>query len=324
VDVERGLVFVPLGSASYDFYGGDRRGANLYASSLVALDAATGRLRWHQQLVHHDLWDFDPPAQPILVDVPRQEDGSRRTIPAVVQLTKMGLVFVFNRETGAPLFGMEERPVPASDLDGEQASPTQPFPLAPASLSRHVAITESDLTTVTPESRRECEALFAGARSGGIYTPPSQHVTVSVPGTMGGATWSGGAVDPGAARLFVNTNVWKRLPADVREIIRVASISAVTQRNMILARETAEACQDLIKGGTQMHRTPDDILKNFLDEWEKIQSEYAKKDPFYKKVIDSQRKYAELIVPFRMSWYPPYDFAGKYYWKDKIYLKTQQ
>lgn len=125
-------------------------------------------------------------------------------------------------------------------------------------------------------------------------------------------------------QLFVNTNVWKRLPADVREIIRVASISAVTQRNMILARETAEACQELIKGGTQMHRTPDDILKNFLDEWEKIQAEYAKKDPFYKKVIDSQKKYAELIVPFRMSWYPPYDFAGKYYWKDKIYLKTQQ
>ena len=125
-------------------------------------------------------------------------------------------------------------------------------------------------------------------------------------------------------QLFVNSNVWKRLPADVREIIRVASISAVTQRNMILARETAEACQELIKGGTQMHRTPDDILKNFLDEWEKIQGEYAKKDPFYKKVIDSQKKYAELIVPFRMSWYPPYDFAGKYYWKDKIYLKTQQ
>ena len=124
-------------------------------------------------------------------------------------------------------------------------------------------------------------------------------------------------------QLFVNSNVWKRLPADVREIIRVASISAVTQRNMILARETAEACQELIKGGTQMHRTPDDILKNFLDEWEKIQAEYAKKDPFYKKVIDSQKKYAELIVPFRMSWYPPYDFAGKYYWKDKIYLKEK-
>jgi TRAP-type mannitol/chloroaromatic compound transport system substrate-binding protein len=122
-------------------------------------------------------------------------------------------------------------------------------------------------------------------------------------------------------QLMINGNVWKKLAPDVQEMLKVASLYAVTQRNMIFVRETAEACKELIAGGTQMHRTPDEILINFLNEWEKIQAEYAAKDPFYKKVIDSQRKYAELIVPFRLSWYPPYDFAGNYYWKDKVYLK---
>ena len=163
VDEARGLVFLPLGSASYDFYGGDRPGANLYANSLVALDAATGVRRWHQQLVHHDIWDYDLPAQPILVDVTR----AGRTIPAVVQLTKMGLVFVFDRVTGEPVFGIEERAVPQSDVPGEKTWPTQPFPVKPPPLSRIAALTRDELTTVTPESRQQCEAMFDKARSGG-------------------------------------------------------------------------------------------------------------------------------------------------------------
>lgn len=122
-------------------------------------------------------------------------------------------------------------------------------------------------------------------------------------------------------QLMVNGNTWKKLGADVQEMMRVASVYAVTKRNAEFVRETAEACKELIAGGTQMHKTPDEILINFLTEWEKIQAEYAAKDPFYKKVIDSQRKYAELVVPFRLSWYPPYDFAGNFYWKDKVYLK---
>lgn len=202
VDHERGLVFLPIGSPSYDFYGGDRAGQNLYGSALVALDATTGRRVWHQQLVHHDLWDFDPPAQPILADVPR--DGV--TVPIVVQLTKMGFVFVFHRETGEPIFGIEERPVPASEVPGEAAWPTQPFPVKPAPLSRYTALTRDELNTVTPESSVECAALFEQARSVGIFTPPGRDVTLSFPGTMGGATWSGGAVDPGSSYLVVNTN----------------------------------------------------------------------------------------------------------------------
>jgi glucose dehydrogenase/precorrin-6B methylase 2 len=202
VDVDRGLVFLPIGSASYDFYGGDRAGHNLYSSSLVALDAATGKRAWHFQLVHHDLWDFDPPAAPILVDLPV---GGRR-VPAVVQLTKMGIVFAFDRTNGAPLFPIEERRVPSSDVPGETASGTQPFPVRPPPLARHAPLREDELTMVTPESNRECAGMFARVRSGGIYTPPGRELTLWFPGTMGGITWSGGAVDPRSGRLFVNTN----------------------------------------------------------------------------------------------------------------------
>lgn len=202
VDHARGLVYLPIGSASYDFYGGDRAGRNLFANSLVALDAATGARRWHQQLVHHDIWDYDPPAQPILVDIQRLG----RRVPAVVQLTKMGLVFVFDRVTGLPIFGVEERRVPTSDVPGEVTSPTQPFPLAPAPLARQQPLTRDELTRVTPQSRAECERLFDQLVSGGLYTPPGLKPTLLWPGTMGGATWSGGAVDPATQYLLVNTN----------------------------------------------------------------------------------------------------------------------
>jgi len=202
VDVARGLVFLPIGSASYDFYGGDRAGANLFSSSLVALNAQTGERRWHFQLVHHDLWDYDPPAQPILVEIAR----GGRTIPAVVQLTKMGLVFVFDRRTGEPVFGIEEREVPRSTIPGEASSPTQPFPRKPAALARTRAITRADLTTVTPESQAECAALFDRLSSGGLYSPSGRETAVSFPGTMGGFTWSGGAVDVTRGLLFANTN----------------------------------------------------------------------------------------------------------------------
>lgn len=124
-------------------------------------------------------------------------------------------------------------------------------------------------------------------------------------------------------QIVINKNVWAKLSPDIQEIMRVAAVDATVRRNFILNRETAEACLDLIKEGVTLHRTPDEILLNFLTEWEKIQAEYAAKDPFYKKVIESQKKYAELIVPFKMSWFPPYDFAGNFYWKDKVYLKRE-
>ncbi len=142
VDLKRGLVFLPLTSPSYDFYGGDRKGANLYGNSVVALDARTGKRVWHFQTVHHDIWDYDLPSNPVLIDLPRE--GKR--MPAVVQITKTGFTFVLHRETGEPLFPVEERPVPPSELPGEQAWPTQPFPLKPPPFARQ-SMTREDLTT---------------------------------------------------------------------------------------------------------------------------------------------------------------------------------
>src|SRR5262249_51728758 len=140
VDPERDLLFVPTASPSYDFYGGDRKGANLYGNSLLALQASTGKLVWHYQLVHHDLWDYDLPAHPILVDIRRRG----RSIPAVVQLTKMGFVFVFDRRTGEPIYPISEQPVPRSLVPGEETSPTQPVPLVLPTLGR-TRISSGDL-----------------------------------------------------------------------------------------------------------------------------------------------------------------------------------
>src|SRR5690606_28014675 len=150
VDEGLGLVYVPLTSPSIDFYGGDRHGANLFSDSIVALDCETGERRWHFQTIHHDLWDWDLPAQPNLVEVVR--DGE--TVPAVVQVAKTGFVFVLDRRTGEPLFEIEERPVPRSEIPGEKSWPTQPHPVKPPPVARQ-SMTRADVTSVTPESRAE-------------------------------------------------------------------------------------------------------------------------------------------------------------------------
>jgi len=201
VDVDRGMVFLPLGSPSYDFYGADRHGKGLFGNCLVALDAATGKLIWYYQMVHHDLWDYDLPAQPVLVTVRR----NGRAIPAVAQVTKIGFVFVLDRLTGKPLFPVEERPVPQSKVPGEAAWPTQPFPLKPPPLSRQ-SLTRADLTTVTPESRKYCEETFGRLLPTTVFTPMGTGLTWVTPGTLGGATWSGASFDPSSGFLFVNAN----------------------------------------------------------------------------------------------------------------------
>ncbi len=186
-DPERGLVFAATGSASPDYYGGERLGNNRHANSLVAFDAARGAVVWARQIVHHDLWDYDLPAQPVLAEIDR--DGSR--VPVVILPTKMGMLFTFHRETGEPFFAIEERPVPDSNVPGEEAWPTQPFPAAPPPLVPQRAMTVDDAWGLTPIDRGECSKLIASLRSEGIYTPPSLRGTIMIPGNGGGSNWGG-------------------------------------------------------------------------------------------------------------------------------------
>jgi quinoprotein glucose dehydrogenase len=201
VDVARGLVFVPTGSAAFDFYGADRIGDDLFANSLIALDAATGKRVWHFQTVRHDLWDRDLPAPPSLVSVER----NGRRIDAVAQITKSGYVFLFNRVTGAPLFPLEYRSVPASDIPGEVAARSQPFPLRPAPFARQ-RLTEELLTERTPEAHQAVLAKFKTLRSAGQFVPGSTGGTIVFPGFDGGAEWGGAAFDPDTGYLYVNAS----------------------------------------------------------------------------------------------------------------------
>jgi len=191
-DTELGLVYVPTGSASPDFYGGEREGNNLYANSLVALHAESGEVAWYQQLVHHDVWDYDLASQPTLVDLRHKGE----IIPAVLQGTKTGMIFSFDRRNGEPVFDIEERPVPQGGVEGEHLSPTQPFPLAPPPLVRHDAVDEDDAWGMLWFDRRSCRKEIARMRSEGIFTPPSLEGTIVFPGYAGGINWGGLAFDP--------------------------------------------------------------------------------------------------------------------------------
>lgn len=196
VDPQRHLVFVPTGSSSPDFFGGVRPGDGRWANSVVALDGDTGKLAWGYQLVHHDLWDYDSPAQPSLVEL--QHDG--HTIPAVIQPTKTGMLFTFNRATGQPVFPIEERPVPQDGVPGEVLSKTQPFPVAPAPLVRQGPVTKNDLSHLSFGCHLE------RYKSEGIFTPPSVQGSIELPGFGGGVEWGGLAFDARHQIAVVNTN----------------------------------------------------------------------------------------------------------------------
>jgi quinoprotein glucose dehydrogenase len=200
-DAGRGLVYLPVSTVGPDFYGIDRPGDNLYSDSLVAVRAETGERVWHFQTVHHGLFDYDLAAQPNLVRVTR--NGAARD--AVAQATKTGFVFLFDRATGEPLFPVEERPAPSSDVPGEQASPTQPVPVAPPPLVSQ-RLTEADLYAPTPEHLEACRSRLSGLRNDGLFTPPSVRGSLIHPFTGGGANWSGAAWDESSATLFVPVN----------------------------------------------------------------------------------------------------------------------
>jgi quinoprotein glucose dehydrogenase len=231
VDEERGIVFLPLSSPATDSFGGDRKGTNLFGDSLVALNAVTGERIWHFQTVHHNIWDYDLPAQPTLVFVER--NGQR--IPAVAQVTKMGFTFLFDRYNGTPLFEIEERRVPASQIPGEEAWPTQPAPTKPPPFARQ-SFRAEELTNVTPESRSYCAKLLENAEIGSLYTPLGMKPTLLFPGADGGANWGGAAFDPETRTLFVNSMDIGRLvrmehrPNDPRIPYRSRSLGTVDSR----------------------------------------------------------------------------------------------
>jgi quinoprotein glucose dehydrogenase len=205
VDSELGIIYIPTGTARYDFYGGNRHGANLFGNSLLALDARSGKRLWHFQTIHHDLWDYDLPAAPKLLTV--VHDGVR--IPAIAQPSKQGFVYVFNRITGAPLWPIEERPVPQSDTPGEMSWPTQPFPTAPPPFARQ-SFTEADINPyISEEDQAKVREILRASRNEGLYTPPSLQGAIMMPGHNGGTNWGGSAVDPRSGRLYV---VSKELP----------------------------------------------------------------------------------------------------------------
>jgi len=262
IDEARGWVFAATGSATEDFYGGFRKGDNLFANSVLALDAATGERKWHYQTVRHDVWDYDNPPAPILVTI-----GSGGTAKdAVVQLTKMGLTFVLDRETGKPLFPVAEIPVPRSTVPGEETAPTQRIPLKPQPLVRQT-LTEADLTTITPEARAQALRDFRRYLSGPIYTPPSLQGTITTPGHLGGAEWHGASFDPVLNMLYVNVN---EAPT-INRLRPVHDPPGAATEPVELGRQiyerTCAACHGASRQGTPPHtpalvdlkRTPQDI-----------------------------------------------------------------
>ena len=245
-DSARDMIYVPTGSASPDYYGGERLGDNHYANSIVALRASTGKVVWHFQAVHHDLWDYDVASPPALVDVVR----SGRTIAAVLQATKSGQLFVLDRNTGTPIFPVEERPVPPSAVYGEHASPTQPFNTVIAALSPQ-RLTVDQVWGPTPADREACVAQIRPLRNEGIYTPPSLQGSVERPSNIGGAHWGGVAYDP--ARHIV--------------VLPVNTLAAMVQLIPVDQLDTADVSGNQSRLGdqyTRMHGTPYVLRRRIL------------------------------------------------------------
>ena len=215
LDEQRGIIFVPTGSVAFDFYGGKRLGDDLFANCVVALDAASGKRIWHFQTIHHDMWDRDLPTAPILVTITK--DGKK--IDAAVQTTKSGFIFLFERETGKPIYPIEEKQVPAqSELEGEKPSPTQPFPILPKPFVRQV-LNEDDLNNLVPDSSyQDIKKRLASYKTGNMFNPPSKEGAIIFPGYDGGSEWGGPACDPSTGILYVNASemAWVLTMIDVK------------------------------------------------------------------------------------------------------------
>ncbi|MBC2604563.1 PQQ-binding-like beta-propeller repeat protein [Pelagicoccus albus] len=263
VDVERGIVFCPTGSAAFDFWGGERLGSNLFANCLLALDARTGERLWHFQFVHHDMWDRDLPAPPNLLTVRREGES----IPAVAQITKSGHVFLFNRVTGDPLFPIEEVPVPWSDLRGEQAWPTQPLPTKPEPFARQL-FSADQINNISTESYREILDRFVTVRPHTPFMPPSKEGTIIFPGFDGGGEWGGAAVDPNGI-LYVNGN-------EMPWILTMIDATLAESEGQRLYLQNCAGCHGAQREGSVAQSVP--ALAGIQDRmtWEEIDSRIEK------------------------------------------------
>ena len=256
VDHKRGLVFASTGSPSFDFYGGNRKGNNLFANCVLALNAETGERKWHYQVIHHDMWDRDLPAAPILTRI--KHDG--KDVDAVTQVTKSGHIYLFNRDTGAPIFPINEVPVTPSDLDGEEAAKTQPIPEKPLPFARQV-FTEDMINNITPEAAAYVRKKFKGLRTGKQFIPPSKEGTIIFPGFDGGAEWGGPSFDPATGILYVNANEmpWILTMVDVR-------MKGEAWAGISLYRTHCATCHGIDRGGDG-HVFP--ALKNLQSKFNK-------------------------------------------------------
>ena len=247
MDEEKGILFVPTGSASYDFYGGKRTGQNLFANSILAIDAATGKRIWHFQTVHHDVWDRDLPTAPVLITLTK--DGKK--IEAIAQPTKSGFIFLFDRSTGNPVYSIEEKPVPTdSGLMGEKLSPTQPWPSFPKPFVRQ-SLSESDLNTlVSDSSYNDIKKRLASYQTGFIFNPPSKQGTIIFPGFDGGAEWGGPSYDPETGVLYINANEmpWVLTMKDVDNNIKKSETNM--QAGQRLYNSTCMACHGMNREGS--------------------------------------------------------------------------
>lgn len=251
LDEKRGVVYIPTGSASYDFYGADRHGQNLFANCILALNARTGERLWHFQTVHHDLWDRDLPAPPNLVTV----NHHGKEIEALAQITKSGYVFLFDRDSGEPLFPIKEIPVPASDLPGEQSWPIQPLPVKPPPFARQF-LTEENITNISQESHDYVKEILSRTRPGAQFIPPSEEGTVIFPGFDGGGEWGGAAVDPESGILYVNANEMPWILTMVP--VKKDRSNLAYNRGEGIYRQYCGGCHGIDKkGGTFMGKVPD-------------------------------------------------------------------
>jgi quinoprotein glucose dehydrogenase len=323
LDVRRGIVYVPTGSATPDFYGGDRAGANLFANTLLALDARTGRRIWHYQTVHHDIWDRDLPAAPNLLPLTR----NGRVVDAAAQITKGGFVFVFDRATGAPLFPIEERPVSSSDLHGERAWPTQPIPTLPPPFARQ-SMTEAEVTDLSPTAHAAALARFRTLRAGGLFTPPSREGSIVLPGFDGGGEWGGAAVDTMTGVLYVNASDVPWIAA-MREVAPIPAASSKMRTGAAVYAASCATCHGVDRRGRDRAPSLVDVGRRLsVEQFARVLNEGRGFMPSFARLPDGEKRAVieylrgERLTaalprsPHRPLARAPYEFAGYERWQD--------